>query len=176
MACACWTAWSPITTKASTVQMTQVAFYHLQKWPLETALPKLLEKTLEAGKRAVIMASTPERVEALNALLWTYRQDSWLPHGSAKDGEAEDQPVWLTERDENPNQASFLFLTDGARSEHLGEFERCFELFDGNDEEAKQAARQRWKDYEAAGHDLAYWRQTDVGGWEQGGDEQKANE
>ena len=146
--------------------MTEIAFYHLQRWPLEKALPRLLEKTLEAGKRAVVMAGSAERVEALNTHLWTYHRDSWLPHGSERDGNAEDQPVLLTTRDENPNGAAFLFLTDGATSARIAEFERSFELFDGNDPAAVEAARARWAAYSQAGHALTYWQQTQHGGWE----------
>jgi DNA polymerase III subunit chi len=149
--------------------MTEIAFYHLLRSPLERALPRLLEKTLEAGKRAVVMAGSRERVEALNTLLWAYHQDSWLPHGSAADGNAEDQPVWLTIDEENPNAATFLFLTDGAASSRVGDFERCFELFDGNDPTIVEAARERWKAYRDSGHDLAYWQQTERGGWEKKG-------
>lgn len=145
--------------------MTQIAFYHLENWPLERALPMLLEKTLASGKRALVLAGSEERVEALTNLLWTYHQDAWLPHGSAADGDAEDQPVWLAISDDNPNRADYLFLTDGATSTRMADFERCFELFDGRDEAALAAARQRWKDYAAAGHALTYWRQTDAGGW-----------
>lgn len=145
--------------------MTEIAFYHLQRSPLEKALPRLLEKTLAAGKRAVVILGAPERVEALNAVLWTFDQDSWIPHGSAADGNAADQPVWLTAADENPNGAQYLFLADGAGSARIADFERCFELFDGNDPEAVQAARARWKAYQGAGHALAYWQQTDQGGW-----------
>ena len=147
--------------------MTSVAFYHLQKWPLDRALPKLLEKTVEAGKRAIVMAGSDDKIEALNGLLWTYENDSWLPHGSRKDGAPEDQPVWLTTNDENPNQSQFLFLPDGASSDHVGEFERCFELFDGEDDAAVSAAREHWKTYKDAGYDLTYWQQTDRGGWEE---------
>jgi DNA polymerase-3 subunit chi len=149
--------------------VTDVAFYHLQRSPLESALPKLLEKTLEAGKRAVVMAGSADRVEALNGLLWTYHQDSWLPHGNAKDGHAEEQPVWLTTEDENPNGAAFLFLTDGASSASVGTFERCFELFDGNDPAAVDAARARWSTYMDAGHSLTYWQQNESGRWEENG-------
>ena len=149
--------------------MTEVAFYHLQHSPLEKALPKLLEKTLEAGKRAVVMAGSEARVEALNGVLWTYDQDSWLPHGSPRDGNADAQPVWLTTDDENPNGARFLFLTDGATSEHVGDYERCFELFDGNDSAAVEAARGRWSGYKDAGHTLAYWQQNEAGRWEEKG-------
>jgi len=150
--------------------VTEVAFYHLSRSPLEAALPKLLEKTLEAGKRALVLASSEERVEALNGILWTYDQDSWLPHGSAKDGDPEEQPVWLSVIDPGegaaPNRADFLFLTDGADSRNVGAYERCFDIFDGNDETAVEAARERWKVLKEAGHDLAYWRQTETGGWE----------
>lgn len=145
--------------------MAEIGFYHLQSSPLERALPRLLEKTLATGKRAVVIAGSEERVEALNALLWTYGQGAWLPHGSAADGAAAEQPIWLTAEDENPNCAQFLFLTDGASSARLTEYERCFELFDGNDPSAVEAARQRWQAYKEAGHTLAYWQQGD-GGWE----------
>ncbi|QLH38492.1 MAG: DNA polymerase III subunit chi [Defluviicoccus sp.] len=146
--------------------MTDVAFYHLQRSPLEDALPKLLEKTLVAGKRAVVLAGSTERVEALAAHLWIYRPDSWLPHGTAVDGSPEDQPVWLTERDENPNGAAFLFLTDGADSPSVAAFERCFDLFDGNDPAAVAAARGRWQARKAEGHAVTYWQQGERGGWE----------
>lgn len=146
--------------------MTEVAFYHLQSWPLETALPKLLEKTLAAGKRAVVIAGSDERVEALAAHLWSYEADSWLPHGSARDGSPEEQPVWLTARDENPNHASFVFLTDGTDCAHLAGFERCFDLFDGSDTQSVEAARTRWAARKAAGFSLTYWQQSAAGRWE----------
>ena len=126
----------------------------------------LLEKTLEAGKRALVLAGSEERVEALAGLLWTYAQGAWLPHGTERDGAPEDQPVWLATADENANAAQFLFLTDGATSDRVAEFERCFELFDGKDPDTVEAARLRWKAYGDGGHDLTYWRQTEAGGWE----------
>ncbi len=146
--------------------MTDIAFYHLQRSPLERALPKLLEKTLQAGKRALVVTGSGARVEALNALLWTYDQDAWLPHGSARDGHAEDQPIWITDGDDNPNGATFLFLTDGC-SGPVAEFERCFDMFDGNDAQSVAAARERWKKWKEDGHTLAYWQQTETGGWAQ---------
>lgn len=149
--------------------MTEIGFYHLTRSPLEQALPKLLEKTLDAGKRALVLASSEERVESLTGQLWTYRQDAWLPHGSARDGNPEQQPVWLSVDDANANGATFLFLTDGAETATVGDYERCFELFDGRDQSAVEAARGRWKAYKDAGHDLAYWQQTERGGWEKKG-------
>jgi len=147
--------------------LTDVSFYHLQQSTLEVALPKLLEKTLAAGKRAVVRVGSAQRVDALNAHLWAYQPDSWLPHGGAKDGHGEAQPIWLTAEEENPNGATFLFLADGAGSETIGEFERCFELFNGHDDAATQVARERWKEYKEAGHTVAYWQQNDRGTWEQ---------
>jgi DNA polymerase III subunit chi len=130
-------------------------------------LPKLLARTLDAGKRALVLTGSEERTESLNGLLWTHDADSWLPHGSAADGNPEDQPVWLSEDSKNANNAQFLFLTDGATHDEVGGFERCFELFDGNDDEALAAARARWKAYLDSGHALTYWQQGDRGGWEQ---------
>jgi len=145
--------------------MSEIAFYHLTRSPLEAALPMLLAKTLQAGKRAVVIAGSPERVEHLNGALWSYDDASWLPHGSAKDGHPDEQPVWLTDVDENPNGAHFLFLTDGASAADMDAYERCFELFDGANVESVKTARERWLAYKSAGHTLTYWQQTEQGGW-----------
>jgi DNA polymerase-3 subunit chi len=147
--------------------MTEVAFYHLQRSPLEAVLPKLLERTLALGRRALVIAGSAERVEALAEVLWTYQPDSWLPHGTERDGAPDQQPIWLTAAgDANPNGAAFVFLTDGAACADLGGFERGFDLFDGNDAAAVAAARARWQACRAAGHAVTYWQQNDQGGWE----------
>jgi len=127
--------------------MTEVHFYNMQQKKLEQVLPEILSQALKERRRAIVKAGSPERLEWLNAALWTYDPASFLPHGTAKDGHAADQPVWLTLEDENPNQATILVLTDGASSEMMDRFDLCCELFDGNDEAAVLAARERWKDY-----------------------------
>src|SRR5205085_678425 len=113
--------------------MAEIGFYHLLSMPLERALPRLLERACAQGHRIVIRAASPERVEHLNALLWTYDEASFLPHGSPRDGNPTSHPIWLSDRAENPNQASMLILVDGIEAEDLGAFTRCADLFDGND-------------------------------------------
>ena len=147
--------------------MIRVAFYHLERSSLERALPQLLEKTINSGKRALVLAGSEDRVEALNALLWTYHQDSWLPHGSNSDGNPLEQPIWLSVKDENSNNAEFLFLTDGAGSTQIDNFERCFILFDGTVSAAVLAARSGWKKLKDAGYELTYWQQSTSGSWEE---------
>lgn len=148
--------------------MTEIGFYHLLSTPLERALPKLLERALKGGFRVVVMAGSAERVEQLDSVLWTYDDSSFLPHGSGRDANTPRQPVWLTTADENPNGANMLVLTEGMRSSMLGSYERCLDLFDGNDTAAVQAARERWAALKAEGHTLTYWQQT-PSGWEKKG-------
>ncbi|MBL8642294.1 MAG: DNA polymerase III subunit chi [Rhodospirillaceae bacterium] len=143
----------------------RVDFYHLQTSPLERALPTLLERVMQAGKRAVVMAASDDRIEALNNHLWTYNPNSWLAHGSARDGFEAQQPIYLTTKEENPNGASILVLTDGMAAGFLSTFERCLDLFDGTAEPAVAAARQRWIEAKNAGHELHYWQQTESGSW-----------
>ncbi|MBL8630182.1 MAG: DNA polymerase III subunit chi [Rhodospirillaceae bacterium] len=143
----------------------RVDFYHLQTSPLERALPALLERVVGAGKRAVVMAASDDRIEALNNHLWVYNPNSWLAHGSEKDGFAADQPIYLTVKEENPNGASILVLTDGMSAAFLGSFERCLDMFDGTSEEAVGQARSRWAEAKKAGHELHYWQQTESGSW-----------
>ena len=143
--------------------MTDVAFYHLQRSRLEDALPMLLGKTLDAEKCAVVIAGSRERVGHLDGVLWASDPASWLPHGTGRDGAPEEHPIWLTNADENPNNASFLFLTDGATSSKVGDYERCFVMFDGNDPTALSAARDHWRTMKTEGHQLTYWKQGEQG-------------
>lgn len=145
--------------------MTKVSFYHLTTAPLEQALPVLLEKSLQAGLRVVLMAGSRERVAHLDAHLWTFDPASFIPHGSGRDGFERQQPIFLTDEDENPNEAELLVLTDGVTSRHLDSFTRCLTLFDGQDDAAVAQARAYWKEWNAAGHELIYYQQTDRGGW-----------
>ena len=149
--------------------MTEVGFYHLLTTPLEMALPGLLVKALDGGMRAVVLAGSDERVEALCAALWTFDPASFLPHGAAGDGSPDQQPIYLTTVEENPNRADLLVITDGFEPAYLDSFERCVDMFDGNDPEAVTAARARWRRLRETGHALAYWRQSPEGGWEKGG-------
>ena len=149
--------------------MTAISFYHLESTSLDRALPKLLEKVLERGHRAVVFAGSEERVEALNSALWTYEQRAFLPHGSERDGFVDRQPIYLTTIDENPNGSDVLVLVDGAISGQLDSFERVLDLFDGHDNGAVEAARARWRMLKDIGHELTYWQQTSQGGWEQNG-------
>lgn len=147
---------------------TEIRFYHLRSKSLEQALPELLEKVLARGWRAVVLASSPERAESLTQLLWTYHEASFLPHGSAADGRAGQQPIWLTHVDENPNNATVLLLVDGASATNLGRYSLVCELFDDANSDAVTAARSRWQAYKSQGFHLAYWQQGEQG-WEKRG-------
>lgn len=146
--------------------MTEVLFYHLQRQPLEAVLPGLLERCVERNWRTVVQVGSEERRDALDAHLWTYRDDGFLPHGTVNDGHPGLQPVWLTVGDDNPNGAEVRFLADGADIPDYAGYRRVVRLFDGNDPDAVDQARAAWTAAKAAGHDITYWQQTDGGRWE----------
>lgn len=150
--------------------MTEVRFYHLQRARLEEVLPVILERCHQRGERVMVLAGSAERVEALAALLWTYRPDSFLPHGTARDGEAARQPIFLApaaDEIDNPNGAPVLILSDGARHPRIGDFKLVCELFDGHDEAAVAAARAQWRACKEAGHAVIYYQQGDNGKWQE---------
>ena len=146
--------------------MTEVVFYQLKGQMPEQVLPTLLQKSLDRGWRVVVQASSEERVEALDAHLWTWRDDSFLPHGTWRDPEASQQPIVLTASDHNPNGASIRFLVDGAMMpQDAAAYERLVLLFDGEDLDALDAARTRWTEAKSAGFEVTYWRADESGGW-----------
>lgn len=149
-----------------TATACEVWFYHLERSSLDQVLPELLERTLKRGWKALVRTAEADRLEHLDGYLWTYRDDSFLPHGLAGEGMAERQPVLLTTAEENPNGAQALFLIDGAQPGELDGYERCIVLFDGRDESALAGARVLWKSVKAKGLAASYWRQGAERGWE----------
>jgi DNA polymerase III subunit chi len=146
--------------------MTEILFYQLQRQPLEKVLPTLLEKSLERGWRVVVQASSEERVEALDGHLWTYRDESFLPHGTWREPDAAQHPVVLTVHEHNPNAANVRFLLDGVSvPEDPAGYERIVLLFDGEDGDAVAAARAHWSAAKAKGFDTTYWQADERGRW-----------
>ena len=148
---------------------TEVLFYHLERQGLEKVLPSLVEKTLERGWRAVVQAGSQERLAAIDLALWTYKEDSFLAHGSAKDGHAAEQPVYLTTDNDTPNGAGVRFLVDGAEIDDFKGFVRIVYVFDGNDADAVAKARAQWTAAKGAGCPVTYWQQSAAGKWEKKG-------
>jgi DNA polymerase-3 subunit chi len=146
--------------------MTEVLFYHLERARAEDVLPQLVQRSLERGWRAVVQSVSEERVEQLSRLLWTWADDEFLAHGTASDGHAELQPIWLTPGNDTPNAATVRILVDGAQHEGLDGLDRLVIMFDGADEAAVSAARQKWKQVTAVdGVTATYWQQDERGRW-----------
>lgn len=147
--------------------MTEVLFYHLQETTLERVLPSLVEKSLERKWRVVVQTSSEERADALDSHLWTYRDDSFLPHGTWRDRDAADQPVLLSIGSDNPNGAQIRFLVDGAVvPDDAGQYERLVLIFNGDDDEAATAARAAWSDCKTRGFEVTYWQPDERGRWQ----------
>ena len=149
--------------------MTETLFYHLERRALEDVLPGLVEKSLQKGWRAVIRTDSAERSDALDSLLWTFDDQSFLPHAQAGDGDAAGQPVLISVEEGNPNSAQIVFYVGGVQPgdwNSLSDLARVVLLFDGRDEAALASARAAWKDAKAAGHDVTYWKETPSGKFE----------
>ncbi len=147
--------------------MTEIRFYHLRRKTLEEALPVILERALGRDGRVLVLVGSAERAEALSAWLWTFRENSFLPHGTARDGHDSRQPIYLTHESVNPNAAKVLVQCDGATWGQVGEFTLVCDLFDGNDPSAVAAARERWREHKDQGRQLVYFQQDSAGKWQQ---------
>ena len=146
--------------------MSEVLFYHLEHQKLEQVLPLLLDKTLQRGWRAVVQTNDENHVASLSNSIWTWREDSFLAHGSKAQGNGEYQPIWLCSDDETPNGAQVRFCVNGTTAATPEQFERTIYMFDGNDEAAVLHARQQWKKLKDTELEITYWRQDANGRWE----------
>lgn len=147
--------------------MTEIRFYHLQQQSLDQALPLLLRKALDSGKRIYVRMKDDSRLNDLSDALWSYRDNGFLPHGLENEKYSEDQPVLIGHEGVISNKADMLVLTNGAEHDKLDDFTLCCEMFNGQNQDEVTAARARWKAYKETGHTLTYWQQNERGGWEQ---------
>lgn len=147
--------------------MSEVYFYHMTHAPLETTLPFLLGKSVEAGWRVVVRGREARRIAWLDEKLWLGPEEGFLPHGRAGGPHDADQPILLTTDDGLPNGAAALVSIDGAdiTVEELAGLTRAMILFDGNDPQAVDQARSQWKALTGAGVKAKYWSQ-ETGRWE----------
>lgn len=146
--------------------MTDVLFYHLTESKLEDALPPLIDKSVERGWQVAVQMREASRRDLLDTHLWTYREDSFLPHGTDESEMADRQPVLLTVSPENVNNAAVRFFVEGAEATDVGSYQRVVLMFDGYDQEQLESARAQWKRLKGEGHNLTYWQQSQDGRWE----------
>ncbi len=144
--------------------MSEILFYHLENQPLEHVLPVLVEKSLERGWHVIVETSSDDRAEQIDNLLWTWRDDSFLPH--ARDGGDADhlQPVLITTRPHNPNNADVRFFVDRAVPASGEGYQRIVYMFSGHDPDAVAEARVAWKALRD-GNEVTYWQQEQNGRW-----------
>lgn len=147
--------------------MAEILFFHLQSRPLEQVLPTILDRAISRGQRVVVEVSSQERQSVVDDHLWTYADESFLPHVTALEADAAENPVVITTQGHNPNAAQVRICADGVRiPDAMQDYERVVLIFDGDDPEALTAAREDWKKARASGHAASYWQQDEAGRWE----------
>lgn len=149
--------------------MARIDFYHLQRQTLEEVLPKLVTKAYATGKRVLICTKSEEKADQLNDWLWVFNDESFIPHGTKKDGFTDQQPVFITSDNQNANNAEFLFVVNSAEIsvEKMTDYERAFFIFDGNSSTELDQARNFWKQAKISACETHYWQQNNQGLWEQ---------
>ncbi len=147
--------------------MAQVSFYHLSKTNLEEALPRLLEKVLETGGKAVVQCVDEGGVKLIDGLLWSVGGRRFIPHATANDNDVEFNPVFVTAQEENPISANFLVDLQMINSQYHGNFQRSLVIFSDSSADLDRA-RSFWKELKAdPSNELKYYQQNDKGGWEE---------
>ena len=146
--------------------MTEVRFYHLQTKTTAQALPEILGKAFSQGRCAVVKTPDEKSAKDLDKAFWTFKDDSFLPHGVTGDKFEDKQPIWITDKDENPNGADILILTGGVNTEMIEDYALCCQILEPGNDDAIQAARSRWKEYKEKDYQVTYWQQNERGGWD----------
>lgn len=146
--------------------MTEIRLYHCQSQPPEKVLPKILEKIVTRGWRAVVWLGSEDQISELDQFLWEYEQTSFLPHGCMFDQEPEIYPIWLTTKEDNPNHSNVLILIDHDVSTSLGSYEIIC-VFLRQETSSIQKIFEYWKNFcLIQAYTLTYYHQNQPGQWQ----------
>ena len=146
-------------------------FYHLSRTTLEQAAAPLMQKCLDVGWRVLAVSPSADRLAALDSILWTFDEKTFLPHGQAEAPGLDParQPILLTGKLDNQNRAEALVLMDGTKAPVDAPYIRCMVMFDDGDTDTRSLARQQFKAAMDAGLVTRYFQQTPSGGWKEAG-------
>jgi DNA polymerase-3 subunit chi len=145
--------------------MPEIRFYHVQKLEKDAAIPALVSKAYDSGYRIVVLTESEQQTKKINELLWTWKDDSFLPHGTDKDEKPEDHPIWISSKNKNPNNATMVLLTAPALETSLDDYELCCIMIDGQKPDDIEKGRIKWKELKEKGASLSYWQQENTGTW-----------
>ena len=147
--------------------MTQIIFYNTAPLQVEKTLFSLLEKSLEKGNKSLLLFKDKEKCLSINEQLWTYKQNSFLPHISEDDQIYDniDVPVYLSTRNENPFKAELLFSIDGFLPDNIDHFERVIIIIDVNDKLLNEKYKNYYLDINKNFEDIVFYKSDDNGKW-----------
>jgi len=147
--------------------VTQIIFYSTAPLQVEKTLFALLEKSLEKGNKSLLLFKDKEKCLSINEQLWTYKQNSFLPHISEDDQIYDniDVPVYLSTKNENPFKAELLFSIDGFLPDNIDHFERVIIIIDVNDELLNEKYKNYYLDIKQNFEDIVFYKSDDNGKW-----------
>ena len=143
-----------------------IGFYHVMRQPLEQAVAQILERAYSRGQRTAVLVADEGRMQALDAVLWTYDDASFLPHATSRNQQADLQPILIGTQGPWANAPEVLLAVATPLPDELTAFERVAYVFDGREDAQLQAARQAWSALKASGLARSYYQQREAGGWE----------
>ena len=142
----------PTATAMARADFYLIAKPRFREEPLRLVC-ELVRKSYAAELWTLILARDAEQAEALDDMLWDMGEDAYIPHQIAgMDEEDDDTPVLIaTPGAEAPQRPLVINLRD---EPYLGACDRVLEVVPA-DPSAREPLRERWKQYKAAGLDVA---------------------
>lgn len=124
----------------------EINFYQYDDQLIRSLAPIII-KILDEKKRVLILCQDEKQEKSLDNELWSYSKTKFIAHASSlnKDFDPARQPVLLSIKAENINNANYLIFLTPPPKNFLNEFSRAFFFFDENLLEKSQELQQSLK-------------------------------
>ena len=134
--------------------MTRIDFYELDsnRHGYDQVVCKLCQKAYQNQQLTLLLTRNPQESQRLDLALWTFADDSFLPHDCDEPGDFT-TPILINDQPQPRGDRELLINLSASVPEYFAQFKRVIELVT---EENRSEARQHYSDYKERGYHLEH--------------------
>ena len=143
----------------ATGKLEKAFFYKSSHRDVVRDIAWLTESIFKKNNRIVIFCTDQETAEVVDDFIWSYRDDSFIPHSIKKHRETSLDPILVTTDLDGSYEHNVLLALNGVliKEKDWQRFAKVYYFFDDQDSREKENARAMWKSFSSLAVNCKYW-------------------
>jgi len=140
-------------------KLQKAFFYNASHRDVVADITWLTENIFKKNNSIVIFCTDQETAKVVDDFLWSYKEDSFLPHALKKHEEVSLNPILVSTDLDEGFEHNVLIALNGVliNEKDWQRFAKIYYFFDDQDMTEKENARSMWKSFSSLDIDCKYW-------------------